>query len=62
MDTLNDNVRNAKSYQWKRVILQFAAKRNLTPEYFSAADRGDVDIIKGHKNLIALISLFLIQK
>ena len=31
-------------------------------EYFSAADRGDVYIIEGHKNLIAFISLRLIQK
>ena len=27
MDTLNDNVDNAKSCQWKRFILQFAAKK-----------------------------------
>ena len=60
--TKRQRPQHAKSCQWKRVILQFAAKRNLTREYFSAADRGDVDIIKGHKNLIALISLFLIQK
>ena len=31
-------------------------------EYFSAADRGDVYIIEGHKNLTAFISLRLIQK
>ena len=60
MDTLNDNVDNAKSCQWKRFILQFAAQ--FPPGYFLAADRGDVYIIKGHKNLIAFISLLLIQK
>ena len=59
MDTLNDNVDNTKSCQWKHFILQFAA---LPREYFLAADRGDVYIIKGHKNLIAFISLLLIQK
>ena len=37
-------------------------EKNLTQEYFLAADRGDVDIIKGHKNLITFISLLLIQK
>ena len=36
--------------------------RNFPWEYFLAADRGDVYIIKGHKNLIAFISLLLIQK
>ena len=36
--------------------------RNFPLEYFLAADRGDVYIIKGHKNLIAFISLLLIQK
>ena len=45
MDTLNDNVDNAKSCQWKRFILQFAAKKNLPPEYFLATDRGDIYII-----------------
>ena len=49
MDTLNDNVDNAKSCQWKRFILQFAAKKNLPPEYFLATDRGDIYIIKGIK-------------
>ena len=44
MDTLNDNVRSAKSCQWKRVILQFAAHKNLTREHFLAADREDVYI------------------
>ena len=57
MDTLNDNVDNAKSCQWKRLILQFAAKKN-----FLAADRRDIYIINGDKNLIAFISLLLIQK
>ena len=27
MDTLNDNFDNAKSCQWERFILQFAAKK-----------------------------------
>ena len=36
--------------------------KKLTREYFLAADRGHVYIIKGHKNLIAFISLPLIQK
>ena len=35
---------------------------NLPREYFLAADKGDVYIIKGHKNLIPFISLLLIQK
>ena len=35
---------------------------NFPREYFLAADRGDVYIIKGHKNLKAFISLLLIQK
>ena len=35
---------------------------NFLQEYFLAADRGDVYIIKGHNNLIAFISLLLIQK
>ena len=59
MDTLNNN---AKSCQWKRFILQFAAKKNFPRKYFLAADRGDVYIIKGHKKLIAFTSLLLIQK
>ena len=54
MDTLNDNVENAKSCQWKRFILQFSAKK--------AADRRDIYIIKGDKNLITFVSLLLIQK
>ena len=62
IDTLNDNVNNAKSFQWKRFILQFAAKKNFLREYFLAADRGDVYLIKGHKNLKSFISLRLIQK
>ena len=57
MDTLNDNVDNAKSCQWKRLILQFVAKKN-----FLAADRRDIYVINGDKNLIAFISLLLIQK
>ena len=47
---------------WKRFILQFPAKKNFPPEYFLAADRRDIYIIKGDKNLIAFISLLLIQK
>ena len=54
MDTLNDNVENAKSRQWERFILQFSAKK--------AADRRDIYIIKGDKNLITFVSLLLIQK
>ena len=46
MDTLKDNVDYAKS----------ASFCNL------AADRGDVYIIKGYKNLIAFITLLFIQK
>ena len=37
-------------------------RKNFPREYFLAADRGDVHIIKGHKNLIAFMSLLLIQK
>ena len=48
MDIVNDNVDNAKSCRWKRLILQFAAKTNFPREYFLAADRGN-HIIKGHK-------------
>ena len=62
MDTLNDNVDNQKSCQWKCFILQVAAKKNFQPEYFLAANRGDIYKLKGDKNLIALISLLLIQK
>ena len=47
---------------WKRFILQFPAKKNFPPEYFLAADRRDIYIIKGDKNLIAFTSLLLIQK
>ena len=47
MDTLNDNVDNQKSCQWKCFILQVAAKKNLQPEYFLAANRGDIYIVKG---------------
>ena len=61
-----------ESFQWKRFILQFAAKNILPPqkicrqkkfprEYFLAADE-DVYIIEGHKNLKSFISLLLIQK
>ena len=35
---------------------------NFPPDYFLATDRGDVYIIKGHKNLIAFISLLLINR
>ena len=56
VDTLNDIVDDAKSCQWERFILQFAAKKHFPRDYFFAADRGDVYIIKGHKNLIAFIS------
>ena len=41
---------------------KFPAKKNFPPEYFLAADRRDIYIIKGDKNLIAFISLLLIQK
>ena len=37
-------------------------RKNFPREYFLAADRGDVHIIKGHKNLVAFMSLLLIQK
>jgi len=37
-------------------------QKKFQREYFLAADRGDVDIIKGHKNLKSFISLLLIQK
>ena len=56
-------MRNAT--KWKRFILQFAAKKNFPREYFLAADKGNVYIVKegkGHENLIAFISLLLIQK
>ena len=62
MDTLNDNVDNAKSCRWKRFILQFAANKNYPPEYFLTANRGDIYIIRGDKILIAFICLLLIQK
>ena len=55
MDTLSDNVDNAKSCQRKRFILQFAAEKNFSP------DRKDIYIIKEDKNLLAFISLILIQ-
>ena len=44
MDTLNDN---AKSYQWKRFILQFTVKKSIPPEYFLVAVRGYIYFIKG---------------
>ena len=53
-------MRNAA--KWKRFILQFAAKKNFPREYFLAADKEKVYIVKGHENLIAFISLLLIQK
>ena len=53
MDTLSDNVDNAKSCQRKRFILQFAAEKNFSP------DRKDIYIIKEDKNLLAFISLIL---
>ena len=62
MDTLNDNVGNAKSCRWKRFILQFAANKNSPPEYFWKANKGDIYIIRGDKILIAFICLLLIQK
>ena len=62
MDTLNDNVGNAKSCRWKRFILQFAANKNSPPEYFLKANKGDIYIIRGDKILIAFICLLLIQK
>ena len=37
-------------------------QKNFPREYFLAIDRGDVYIIKGHKNLKSFISLLLIQK
>ena len=40
---------NPKSFQWKRFILQFAAKKHFPWEYVLAADRGDAYLIKGHK-------------
>ena len=55
MDTLSDNVDNTKSCQRKRFILQFAAEKNSSP------DRKDIYIIKEDKNLLAFISLILIQ-
>ena len=61
VDTLNDNVDNAKSCQWKRFILELAAKKKFPPEYFLATDRVDIHIIKGDKNLIAFISLLHIR-
>ena len=36
-------------------------QKNFPPEYFLAADRVDIHIIKGDKNLIAFISLLLIR-
>ena len=55
MDTLSDNVDNTKSCQRKRFILQFAAEKNSSP------DRKDIYVIKEDKNLLAFISLILIQ-
>ena len=40
MDTLNDNVENAKSCQWKRFILQFAAKINFNMGVFLSRWQG----------------------
>ena len=40
------------------MLLIFTGAQN----YFLAADRGDVYIMKGHKNLKSFISLLLIQK
>ena len=37
-------------------------KTKFPREYFLAVDRGNVYIIKGHKNLKSFISLLLIQK
>ena len=64
MDTLNETVDNAKSSQRKRFQLHspICRQKNFPPEYFLAADRRDIYIIKGDKNLIAFISLLLIQK
>ena len=56
MDTLKDNVDYAKSASFCNL------PRNFPREYFLAADRGDVYIIKGYKNLIAFITLLFIQK
>ena len=50
MDTLKDNADYAKSASFCNL------PRNFPREYFLAADRGDVYIIKGYKNLIAFIS------
>ena len=35
---------------------------SISREYFLAADRGDVYIIKGHKNLKSFISLLIFKK
>ena len=45
MNTLNDNVDNAK----KKAASERASFCNLPREYFLAADRGEVYIIKGIK-------------
>ena len=53
--------------QREKLPVRSASFSNLPPkkfpaEYFLAADRRDIYIIKGDKNLIAFISLLLIQK
>ena len=50
----------------RKAANESASFSNLSPkkflaEYFLAADRRDIDIIGGDKNLIAFISLLLIQ-
>ena len=47
--------RQRESCQRKRFILQFAAEKNFSP------DRKDIYIIKEDKNMLAFISLILIQ-
>ena len=61
MATQNDNAQTTRKAASESVSF-CNLPRNLPREYFLAADRGDVYIIKGHKNLIAFISLLLIQK
>ena len=60
---------HTKRQLWQREKLPVRAlhspicrQKNFPPEYFLAADRRDIYIIKGDKNLIAFISLLLIQK
>ena len=56
------NVANVTNVVVKALHSPISRQKNFPPEYFLAADRRDIYIIKGDKNLIAFISLLIIQK